>query len=107
MDKEVTLGDMIANKMFTEGLAGVDRLLEEYYESLFMVTLSYSISSEMTFNAAVTHLMDNLPPFAKSCKCIRCYVDDETHEVTCIYHKNRIFRERFEELNREYGVRSC
>jgi hypothetical protein len=81
MAKEVTVCDKIASEMFTHGLAGVDRVLEEYYKSLYLVTLSYSLSSKMTFTAAVTYLMDNLPPLAKSCECIRCYVDEETHEV--------------------------
>lgn len=104
MDKKVTICEKIAGPMFKNKYEEGNAFLKEYCKGIYLVTLSYSISSKMTFKAAVVFLMDNLPPLAKSCECIRCYVDDETHEVTCIFHKKRTLRERFEELNRDFNM---
>lgn len=87
MGKDVTVGDRIASEMFTHGLEGVYRYLEEYYKSIYAVTLPVSTSSQMTFKEAVAFIMNNLPPSCDSYECIRSYVDDETHKVTCIFQK--------------------
>lgn len=87
MGKDVTVGDRIASEMFTNGLAGGYRYLEEYYKTIYAATLFDSISSQMTFKEAVAYIMNNLPPSCDSYECIRSYVDDEIHEVTCIFQK--------------------
>jgi hypothetical protein len=90
MGKDITVGDRIASEMFTHGSEGVYHYLEEYHKTIHLVCLPNSISKKMTFKEAVTYIMKNLPPSCEPYECIRSYIDEETHAVTCIFQKKKI-----------------
>lgn len=99
MGRDITVGDRIASEMFMHGWPGVYRYLEEYYKTIFSISLPYSISSKMTFEEGVAYIMNNLPPSCVSYECIRSYVDFESHDLICIFQKKERDAEMGEKSN--------
>ena len=86
MGKDITVGDRIASEMFTNGLPGVYRYLEEYYKSLYHVSIPYEVIIKMPPENAIK-IIDDMPSRCFSCEYLRCYTDFETHDFVMIFRK--------------------
>lgn len=89
---------MIANGLFTKGMAGEYEVLEEYYKSIYTASIPYSTLIKMT-PEEVSEDVERITSNCFSCEYLKSYIDFETHDFVMIFQKGFVIDEPTQKQN--------